>query len=82
MGFSRQEYWSGVPLPSPMTYQISLKHCKDMYSERFHQTDVLYSRVIYLKFGLPYLKDKFIKSHYEVSQKEKDKYILTHMYRI
>ena len=20
MGFSRQEYWSGVPLPSPLTY--------------------------------------------------------------
>ena len=65
-----------------MTYQISLKHCKDMNSERFHQTNVLYSRVIYLKFGLPYFKGRFIKSYYEVSQKEKDKYILTHIYRI
>ena len=25
MGFSRQEYWSGLPLPSPVVY---LKHCK------------------------------------------------------
>ena len=25
MGFSRQEYWSGVPLPSPM---IGLNHMK------------------------------------------------------
>ena len=25
MGFSRQEYWSGVPLPSPITYIDSLK---------------------------------------------------------
>ena len=25
MGFSRQEYWSGVPLPSPMTSLIKLK---------------------------------------------------------
>ena len=23
MGFSRQEYWSGVPLPSPFTWQVS-----------------------------------------------------------
>ena len=33
---------------SLVTYQISLKHCQDMNSERFHQTDGLYSRVIYL----------------------------------
>ena len=30
MGFSRQEYWSGVPLPSPLSTQqcvyVSLKH--------------------------------------------------------
>ena len=28
MGFSRQEYWSGVPLPSPKYFLVSLiKHC-------------------------------------------------------
>ena len=27
MGFSRQEYWSGVPLPSPNDYVTSLKIC-------------------------------------------------------
>ena len=26
MGFSRQEYWSGVPLPSPMTDKTRLRH--------------------------------------------------------
>ena len=25
MGFSRQEYWSGVPLPSPLLYYIMVK---------------------------------------------------------
>jgi len=25
MGFSRQEYWSGVPLPSPCIYEASEK---------------------------------------------------------
>ena len=26
MGFSRQEYWSGVPLPSPKCYVTSCKY--------------------------------------------------------
>ena len=26
MGFSRQEYWSGVPLPSPMSLQMAIFH--------------------------------------------------------
>ena len=25
MGFSRQEYWSGVPLPSPMDVRVGLQ---------------------------------------------------------
>ena len=28
MGFSRQEYWSGVPLPSPMLLYIYIQMCK------------------------------------------------------
>ena len=28
MGFSRQEYWSGVPLPSPMNGQVSIYQLK------------------------------------------------------
>ena len=28
MGFSRQEYWSGVPLPSPHTTLICIKFCR------------------------------------------------------
>ena len=30
MGFSRQEYWSGVPLPSPMTNLGSLLKSRDI----------------------------------------------------
>ena len=30
MGFSRQEYWSGVPLPSPMTNLDSILKSKDI----------------------------------------------------
>ena len=26
MGFSRQEYWSGVPLPSPISYYIYIQY--------------------------------------------------------
>ena len=40
MGFSRQEYWSGVPLPSPMVYlQITIlsypRSSKVRYIDRF-----------------------------------------------
>ena len=30
MGFSRQEYWSGVPLPSPMTNRESILKSRDI----------------------------------------------------
>ena len=30
MGFSRQEYWSGSPLPSPMTNLDSMFKCRDI----------------------------------------------------
>ena len=29
MGFSRQENWSGVPLPSPIIYAITFKNLLD-----------------------------------------------------
>ena len=32
MGFSRQEYWSGVPLPSPMTNLDSILKSRDITS--------------------------------------------------
>ena len=28
MGFSRQEYWSGVPLPSPMVFPVVINKCE------------------------------------------------------
>jgi len=30
MGFSRQKYWSGVPLPSPMTNLDSIFKSRDI----------------------------------------------------
>ena len=37
MGFSRQEYWSGVPLPSPISFHRCLKYksCKYSFSLLF-----------------------------------------------
>ena len=34
MGFSRQEYWSGVPLPSPITFIWKYKKWKLTYSDK------------------------------------------------
>ena len=31
MGFSRQEYWSGVPLPSPSSHYLTLTNWKDLW---------------------------------------------------
>ena len=40
MGFSRQEYWSGVPLPSPMTWAVnSIFVC--LWRRQWHPTPVL-----------------------------------------
>ena len=42
MGFSRQEYWSGVPLPSPLMHMsiglLYLTHCWVPGSSRSHKT--------------------------------------------
>ena len=37
MGFSRQEYWSGVPLPSPMTNldRVLKSRDKGLYSQSY-----------------------------------------------
>ena len=34
MGFSRQEYWSGVPLPSPSYYLVS-SYSKDHFPYKY-----------------------------------------------
>ena len=34
MGFSRQEYWSGVPLPSPIKWLV-LRKCPTLYMHVF-----------------------------------------------
>ena len=50
MGFSRQEYWSGVPLPSPM-HEIEMEDDKfnnieDMINE-FSKLDIEYDKSNY-----------------------------------
>ena len=38
MGFSRQEYWSGVPLPSPI-YIIDWSFCQFVFSTLFYDLE-------------------------------------------
>ena len=35
MGFSRQEYWSGLPMPSPYCYHAMLSHFSLQYLTRY-----------------------------------------------
>ena len=39
MGFSRQEYWSGVPLPSPITWTSSIQKFTYIYTTIFVSTN-------------------------------------------
>ena len=36
MGFSRQEYWSGLPLPSPRDRTPGLLHCRQILYHMSH----------------------------------------------
>ena len=42
MGFSRQEYWSGVPLPSPIYYLEKIIQIKPWHSASFQLNNILY----------------------------------------
>ena len=47
MGFSRQEYWSGVPLPSPRTWQMEWLWCSQCsYSRKMLMSFSCYSKGI------------------------------------
>ena len=46
MGFSRQEYWSGVPLPSPY---LHLEKCKSQLQQVWQKT-TQYCRAVILQF--------------------------------
>ena len=46
MGFSRQEYWSGVPLPSPNISIISAKKKKKKTKSLIHATPKFISKVL------------------------------------
>ena len=53
MGFSRQEYWSGVPLPSPSgaerdnAYENMIAHLQETWKI---QNKITYSSTIYYNF--------------------------------
>ena len=44
MGFSRQEYWSGVPLPSPLIPSMYLIFCVRCWKRKTHQTQSLLAK--------------------------------------
>ena len=68
MGFSRQEYWSGVPLPSPYIY--TMEYYSAIKKNTFESVLMRWMKL-----------EPVIQS--EVSQKEKHQYrILTHIYGI
>ena len=47
MGFSRQEYWSGLPLPSPMTNIDSILKSRDItLSTKDHLVKAMVFRVV------------------------------------
>ena len=46
MGFSRQEYWSGVPLPSP----VRVSRCKLLPREGMNSKVLLYSTGNYIQY--------------------------------
>ena len=39
MGFSRQEYWSGVPLPSPDIKRMWQEYIEELYKKDFNDPD-------------------------------------------
>ena len=51
MGFSRQEYWSGVPLPSPLLYEESINQCYWLYQSLHFplQREYIFNNI--LEFG-------------------------------
>ena len=48
MGFSRQEYWSGVPLPSPLLYYTFIKKMHDKSFDLKHTIYLIW--YIFLNF--------------------------------
>ena len=60
MGFSRQEYWSGVPLPSPADLHIHMQIHKTLKGEHQQPFDKLYSEAFfYFEIFFPLDKQVF-----------------------
>ena len=96
MGFSRQQYWSGLPFPSPEDLpDPGLPHCRTWKQLRCPLTDECGKKLWYI-YTMEYYsamkRNTFVSVlmrwmnlepiiQSEVSQKEKDKYrILTHIW--
>ena len=64
MGFSRQEYWSGVPLPSPQIYTTEYNICCELVIYDIYYVEVcsLYAHFFenfYHKSTLNFIQDFF-----------------------
>ena len=57
MGFSRQEYWSGVPLPSPIVEPVTVNPCllQTLLAER----GAAFAPCLYHFLDLPTVKQNF-----------------------
>ena len=51
MAFSRQEYWSGVPLPSPTKYMRHTQNTYNILRKAFNTPEVLVSHSLVIPFG-------------------------------
>ena len=51
MGFSRQQYWSGVPLPSPIDTYLSPNASEYTFSLKYNQMLILFSPILKAVFS-------------------------------
>ena len=71
MAFSRQEYWSGVPLPSPILYTNNEKTKREI-KETIPFT-IAMKRIKYLGINLPKeTKDLYIENYKTLMKEIKD----------
>ena len=80
MGFSRQEYWSGVPLPSPFLYTNNEKTEREI-KETISFT-IATKRIKYLGINLPKeTKDLYIEN-YKTLMKEIEDFLDGEIYYV
>ena len=73
MGFSRQEYWSGVPLPSPFFCEIQPKHIAVPATVAAAVYDVLSWQSLYLASICWFLEFFFFFTNFVISETQVSK---------